>query len=225
MPSFAGSVARAAALCLAAAVGAAEVASADTIHITSGALQFGVTFGTLEIAGDRGFTMFSSVDVTGGIYSPWEVCSVPVCAPGTPIPLFAAWSGNDLPGVATLDGNVYPRLGSLSEVQGGAVQFFGQATAPPLGASSSAVVTAPFTFTGFFVQPTGAGFESVRHDLVGSGTTTLWLEKNFEGTTWRAVASRYQFDQLATPEPATLVLVGSGLALAFARRRLRSSRR
>ncbi len=225
MPLFARSVARTAAMCLAAAVSAAEVASADTIQIASGALRFGVTFGTLEIAGDHGFTMFSAVDVAGGIYAPWEVCSSPVCGPGAAIPLFAAWSGNDLPGVATLDGNVYPRLGSLSEVQGAAVQFFGQATAPPLGASSSAVVTAPFTFTGFFMQPTGIGFESARHDLVGSGTTTLWLEKNFEGTTWRAVASRYEFEPLATPEPATVVLLGSGLALAFARRRLKSSRR
>jgi hypothetical protein len=224
MPPLTRSVASIAALWLFATLTAAASARADTIHVTSGALQFGSTFGQLSIAGDRGFTLQAGVDITGGIYSPWEACSVPACVPGAVIPLFAYWVGNDLPGVATLDGKTYPRLGSLIEIQSAIAQFNGQAVAPPLGAGSSAVVSAPFTFLGLFLQPTD-GFEVLQHELVGSGTATLWLEKNFDGTSWRAVGSVYQFEPTATPEPATLALVGSGLALALAWRRFKGSPR
>jgi hypothetical protein len=146
---------------------------------------------------------------------------VPECGPGSIIPLFSTWSGNDLPGVATLDGQVYPTLGSLSVPQSAVVEFFGRAVAPPLEVGPTAVVTAPFTFEGLFLQPIGGGAfaETVRHDLVGSGTTTVWLEKNFGETTWRPVASQYEFEPV--PEPATLVLIGSGLAIALARWRWR----
>jgi hypothetical protein len=207
--------------------GGAQAASADTINITSGALQFGTYSGTLSIAGDRGFTMQVGMDVTGGIYEPWETCTVPVCGPGFTIPLDAYWSGNDLPGTATLDGKAYPNLGSVSVTQGAVVQFSGLATAPALELGAAASVTAPFTFKGLFIQPLDADPLSsvVYHDLVGAGTATLRLEKGYEGTSWRVVASRYEFQPLPTPEPATLVLVGSGLALALARRRVKGSRR
>jgi hypothetical protein len=227
MPFVTRFVACLTALVLAAAFGAAAPTAADTITITSGALQFGAVSGRLSIAGDRGFTMQASMDITGGIYDPWAVCSDPVCGPGFAIPLFAYWSGNDLPGTATIDGKTYPRLGSLSESQTASVKFFGQATAPALEAGLSASVTAPFTFEGFFLQPIGPTLDSetVRHDVVGGGLATLWLEKSSEGSTWRVVGSRYQFEPLATPEPATFVLVGSGLVIAFARRRFRGWRR
>ncbi len=223
MPSATRSSACLTALCLAVTLGAARAADADTIHIDSGALNFGYSSGTLSIAGDRGFSMTGYVDIVGGIYGPWEKCSDPVCGSGVAIPLFAYWSGNDLPGVATFEGKTYPKLGSADVAQGAWVKFFGTAIAPSLDAGSTATVTAPFTFQGLFTQPVGSDPYSltVNHDLVGSGTATLWLEKGYDGTSWRVTASRYDF--VPTPEPATLVLVGSGLALAFARRR-RSTR-
>lgn len=220
-------VARVAALCLAMTLAAVGAARADTILINSGALDFGYSSGVLTISGDHGFWMQAGMGVTGGIYGPWQKCSDPVCGSGVTIPLDAYWSGNDLPGTAVLDGKTYPRLGSLSLPQSAVVQFFGEATAPALEVGSSASVTAPFTFHGLFIQPTDATPYSsvVYHDLIGAGTATLWLEKGYQGTSWRVMSSRYEFAPLPTPEPATLVLVGSGLVIAFARRRLKNWRR
>jgi hypothetical protein len=227
MPSVTRSVALTTVLCLAVTLGAARAARADTININSGALDFGYSSGVLTVSGDRGFWMQVGMGITGGIYGPWEKCSDPVCGSGATIPLFAYWSGNDLPGVATFEGKTYPKLGSADVSQSAWVKFFGTAIAPSLDVGSTATVTAPFTFQGLFIQPVDEGPYSltVNHDLVGAGTATLWLEKGYEGTSWRVMASRYEFAPLPTPEPATLVLVGSGLALAFARRRVRSSRR
>ena len=188
----------------------------------------GFASGAISVAGDRGFTLLAYTSVVGGVYGPFEFCSAsPQCGPGSTIPLDSFWSGNDLPGIATLDGNVYPSLGSFSVNQSALVEFRGSAVAPSLGVGDSAVVSAPFTFTGLFTQPLGPGLNSgtVRHDLVGSGTATLWLAKDFDGTHWQARASRYQFEPLATPEPGTLILVGSGFALAYARKRFKGWRR
>lgn len=225
MPSVTRSAACLTALSLLVTLGTARAARADTIHINSGALDFGYSSGTMTVSGDHGFWMQVGMGVTGGIYGPWEKCSDPVCGSGATIPLYAYWLGNDLPGTAVLEGQTFPHLGSASVTQGAAVQFFGQAVAPSLEVGSSATVSAPFTFQGLLIRPTDAGPYSavVVDDLVGAGTATLWLEKGYEGTSWRVMSSRYEF--VPTPEPATFVLVGSGLALAFARRRLRSSRR
>jgi hypothetical protein len=225
MPSFARSASRMMSARVIVVLASAVPAGADTIHITSGALQMGTTSGRLSITGDRGFLLIAGVDASGGVYAPWEACSVPECGGGSVIPLAASWSGNDLPGVAALDGSVYPQLGSLSGEQSASVQFVGQAVAPLTGVAPSVVISAPFTFAGLFIEPVGSSGGAVWHDLVGAGTATLWLEQNLDGTTWRAAAATYQFDPVATPEPGTLLLLASGLGLATVRGRIKDWRR
>jgi PEP-CTERM motif-containing protein len=60
----------------------------------------------------------------------------------------------------------------------------------------------------------------VREDLIGSGTATITLARSENSPRWSVTRARYQFaqDLNAVPEPATMFLVGAGLAAASARR-------
>jgi PEP-CTERM motif len=200
-----------------------RVVSADPINIISGSLVLNPFNGPITLVGDRGFTFESGVNVSGGFFLPWEQCdnlhSPEPCLPGSSLGLTATWLGNDVTGPATLDGVTYSAVGSLSSSSSMNVQFLGTAVLPPL--SSSATVTAPFTFEGSFFHPVDG--MTVNDPLTGSGFATLLFSPTANGT-WHLDSARYDFGNPSpTPEPASLLLMGSGiLALAaFVRSRAR----
>lgn len=96
----------------------------------------------------------------------------------------------------------------------------------PTTGESLVTLTGHFTMTGgvtftprLLGEPQGVPFSV--SDVYGSGLVTVRLQQSF-GKYW-ITSVRYEFQP--TPEPATLILLGSGIAGLAARQRRRSSQR
>jgi hypothetical protein len=181
-------------LCLAAGSSHAD----DGTTITSGAMEFEQTSGIIDVSGQSGFRMHAGVDVSGGIYGPWQQCSVPECGPGTEVTLFAHWVGLDLRGTVRLQGHNY-QLGSESEGGAmGSVEFDGSVVMPPFNEGGTATVSAPFTFIGQ-VTPNSTDGSAPTEPLSGGGIATLQLSINFDGSSWNIDRATYQFSRRGAP--------------------------
>ena len=195
-------------------------AGAETIQITAGAWQWSglAGAGRLVLAGD-GFTLDAHTGAAG-VFWPYLQCHVPECHPGTTVNLEAHWDGLDVPGTATINGTSV-RVGSLDPTFGGIIaDFRGTLTIPPV--FTGGAVSAPFTFTGLFQYP-DTPTTNQRFPLFGSGTATITFApyQAFPGAL-RMTDVRYEFSEVAaTPEPASMLLIGTGLAGVLAARRRR----
>jgi hypothetical protein len=212
---------RALASTIALLLGSASLCRADPIVISAGFLEMTGETGSLELVGNRGFTLISNVDAFGGIFLPLGVCFLG-CPPGSMIPLKAFWNGGDLPGTATLDGRVFDDVGGGSDdppSPQAQVDFTGSVTMPPL-VGNTAAASAPFSFSGSFRYPDpNDPFLPLLEELTGHGTATLFLRRSTEfPDQWAYTSARYEFEQTAPiPEPGTLFLLGGGLAAYGAR--------
>ena len=163
-----------------------------------------------------------------GIFNPRFQCTVPTCLPGTNVNLLTHFSGGDLSGTATVDGRTFNTIGSLSSLASMSATWTGSLAIPQ--GYQGGPLTAPFTFTGVFsyeVDPTAAWRNLT---LFGSGTATATFRPYGVPEFAPALfleSIRYDFEAAATPEPGSMILVGSALAglLAARARRKRSRQR
>jgi hypothetical protein len=200
--------------CVAMALTAVSVA-ADPIRVTNGFLTASQTGpgSALVITGTRGFSAIAGVTPGEGNVEPFTYCTP--CDAGTTIPVGAILGGSVFFGTATLDGQSYPITGGLDAETSLFFEISASATTP--GLSTLGFMQTPFTMKGTFSP--GGGIAPV--GLTGSGIASVFL-RSFAGVAWDASFVHYEFqDVAATPEPATLMLVGVG-ALVAGRRKLRA---
>lgn len=205
-------------------------AAAEPVTIVSGSL---LSTGLFEVSppstlrGTRGLTITTSVAVGpgSGRLDALEVCRFqPDCLPGYRLSVGGWLAPNDsgLVGtVVTFRGVEYRNFG-MDDPFGFHLELAGSVRLPEFGDMRPRTVTAPFALTGRFTDPD----RGVDVRLAGRGTATLWLrpESSFVigEPGWSVDRLRYDFDPSApVPEPATLLLFGTGAAAAFCARRRR----
>lgn len=201
--------------CLFAALALPHSAAADQITITGGFMQMQMPQGQLSLVGERGFSLEARPLPVNGYWEPWAICSGE-CGPGMTVSLAAGWSASAVSGQLTFEGRTFNDLGGGDEFAPQAtVLFDGSFVTPPL--APTAVLTAPFVFSGSFIMPAPGVSSIPTHTLTGAGTAIISL-REWDSAFWNVDAVRYEFAApQPVPEPATMFLVGFG-ALMMARR-------
>ena len=183
-------------------------ASADKVALTGGVLDITVMSflmgGRVDIQGDRGFTfvgsMFGSLEEPAGNPLP----------PGTTVTLVGGANGSDLRGAATLDGVTYPDVGGPDSPFGGSLQFATTVMLPAV-LNAPATVMAPFMLDLLLsVHPNSS---PIAFSGTGTARVSLGEDKGFGVPSWLVTDIDANLSSPApVPEPATLLLLGGGLA-------------
>jgi hypothetical protein len=170
------------------ALAPAVSATAEVISIKHGTFTYRP--GILTISGNRGFTMDAGAQT--GFFHAFDQCSVPECPPGAVVEINAGWSGNDLPGIATLRGKTYPDLGGHNSPNSAEIRFSGQITMPPMS-DGPVSVTVPFDFAGEFRYRPDLETPPEKAFLTGGGVATFHLEPFADGMTWFIRSAEFAF--------------------------------
>jgi len=195
-------------------------ARADTIALTGGVLfpsDFSMSGwmigGLVDVEGDRGFTFLGSLN--GGIVSPPEPL-----LPGT---VTLRGVTNDLRGTVTLDGITYTDVGGVVSPFGANISFAITAMLPAV-VDEPVTVFAPFTMDLLLF---GVGDPPQPITFSGTGTARISLDEHhgFDFPSWLVRDIDLEVSGPApVPEPATVLLLGAGLAIVGLTR-LRSTAR
>ena len=207
----------------------ASTALADPINILSGSVIMQMANdrrGPVDLVGTHGFTLTGQTGmpvIAGGLFGQ---CIVPECQPGTRVAFALDLTGASgfLGGTMTIGGDVYPVTDSGTAMADVRLRFDGSFIAPAMG-PDRATVTAPFSLSGEAFALTPLGNFAHNDQLFGHGIGTVTLvpfnpEAGFDPS-WTIDAVRFDFAQ-PTPEPSTLVLLGTCVAAPVIRRLRRS---
>ena len=202
-------------------------ASADSITITGGFLYaagYGVVSPESVVTGTGGFRMSTQVTIGAGsgALGPISLCGTGSdCQPGVQLHVggYLDASGGGLARTqVSWQGRDYDTVGFDPALS---LRPFGMVTLPEFGDLREVTLTTTFAMTGIFSELQ----LSQTTPIEGRGIATVRLVRDSAVPRWTAGSVRYDFDPpAAVPEPASMLLFGSGLAGLAAVRRHRRNR-
>lgn len=189
----------------------ATSAAADPIRVTGGSLSF-------DTGGPPAFSLVTSdgrLLAAEAFRLDWPATCFDQCSPGVVIPISIAATESDHPTFFRADGvDLFPVMHLVISAPS---VTLGSDTGTPRGPFEDFL--RPFMFAGQltgYASPDLVGTPVLDLTLTGSGTATLSMA--LEDGRYSFSSLDYSFEAEPVPEPATLLLVGTGAALIWRRR-------